>query len=246
MKSKMPKAKKFKKWILSEVIPKLRTDGEYIMDTKDKKEIKELNEKLHNYEKRVIILENNQSKPRYPKGGHVYATVPAEYFEKDLHKIGKVGEDEKIGNLNKRINTYNTSCPDNMILVYKIKVDNPVAVEHCIKAFLDKYIYRTNKEFYKVDEKTLIEVMETCASALKNNNINKINKLSSKESTVSRPVSKNNNDQKLIYIFYVTKEQELHNQSGGNVFLDTTSNFNSKYSKYVYLKQLYSYLKSMN
>ena len=236
MKSKMKKAMKFKEWILGDVIPELRKKGEYIMNKKDKEEIKTLNKELSAYKKRIMILENNQSKPRFPKGGYVYALQPPEYLDTDLVKAGK---SECMDN---RYNTYNTAYPDKMFLIHKIKVDDPVAVEFCIKAFLNKYVYRTKKEYYKVDKKILIDIMNKCAGAVGDNNINKL----SDEENVSR-TSKNKkynkdiNGNNLIYIYSVTKEESYNQKAGFNRSFDKYLEYQNLKNKYIELKKkLYS------
>jgi prophage antirepressor-like protein len=181
LKSKMKKAEKFQGWITSEVIPTLRKQGIYEMNEKEKEDLIKMNENINEYKQRIMILENNQAKPKYPKGGYVYAIKPPDLSQKD-NKLYKPGKTE---NLSKRLNTYNTAYSDKVILVHKIKVDDPSAVEHCIKAFLSKYVYIKNKEFYKIDRESLINIMDTCAKMMNCdltkpdkscNVINKINK----------------------------------------------------------------------
>jgi prophage antirepressor-like protein len=234
IKSKMKKAIKFKEWILGDVIPELRKKGEYIMNKKDKEEIKTLNKEIYAYKKRIMILENNQSKPRFPKGGYVYALQPPEYLDSDLFKPGK---SEKMTD---RYNTYNTSYPDKMFLIHKIKVDDPVGVEFCIKAFLNKYVYRTKKEYYKVDKKILIDIMNKCAGAIENNNINKLSEISEDENvsriSKSKKYNKDLKESNLIYIYSVTKEESYNQKAGFNEFFN-------KYLEYKYLKNKYIELK---
>lgn len=67
-KSKMTEAKKFRKWLSSEVMPTVRKTGKYIVDDDTKKDLDILNDELIKYKKRVKILENNQRKEKYPKG----------------------------------------------------------------------------------------------------------------------------------------------------------------------------------
>jgi hypothetical protein len=45
----------------------------------------------------------------------------------NMYKIGKTDD------LDKRLNTYNTGTPDNMIVVHKLKTNDPIAVELCVK-----------------------------------------------------------------------------------------------------------------
>lgn len=114
-----------------------------------KTQLNAVNKKLNEYRKKVRVLENNQKKSKYPEGGYVYVVHP-HGMPPNILKAGRTD------NLNKRLNTYNTSLPDNMVVVHKVKVDDPVAVEHCVKSFVNHLVYRKNKEFFKVKRKTLI------------------------------------------------------------------------------------------
>jgi hypothetical protein len=160
LRSKTKKARDFQDWITSEVLPTIRKHGKYEMESIDKEKLKKLNAKINSYKRRIMILENNQSKPKYPKGGYIYALQSPDVVQTDLYKTGRTED------LTKRLNVYNTSYADKAILIHKIKVDDPVAVEHCVKGFLNKYIYRNNNEFYKLDKLSLIKIMEKCASLI--------------------------------------------------------------------------------
>jgi hypothetical protein len=158
--SNKPKALEFKKWVVGDVIPSIKEYGRYEVDKKTKIKIDDVNRKLNEYKKRVKVLENNQRKPKYPMGGYVYILHPPGMPPNIL----KAGRTE---NLNKRLNVYNTSLPDNMRVVHKVKVDDPIAVEHCVKSFMNHLVYRKNKEFFKVNKKTLIKVVDQCAKTVK-------------------------------------------------------------------------------
>ena len=162
-KSKMPEALRFKEWITSEVIPTIRKTGSYIIDKKSKKKMENVNKKLKAYKKRVKILENNQKKERYPDGGYVYV-IQSPDNDKKKYKIGKT--DKK---LNKRLNTYNTTLPDKVFVVYKKKVKNPIAVEHCLKGLLYEYRYTNRKEYYKISLKYIIKMINDCNDLINGN-----------------------------------------------------------------------------
>lgn len=46
--------------------------------------------------------------------------------------------------------------------------EDPIVVEHCMKAMLSGYIYRNNKEFYIISCNKLITIMEKCTDLVKN------------------------------------------------------------------------------
>jgi prophage antirepressor-like protein len=158
--SRLPEAKKFYKWLLEEVIPKIREYGEYKLDEETKKKMEKINEKIKEMKKKVKILENNQKEEKYPEGGIIYVIRPIKE-EKNINKIGYTKE------MKKRMNTYNTGVADKMKVVYYIKVDKPQAIEYCVKGILYEYRYRGKKEYYKCGLKKIIEAIEKCNKIIK-------------------------------------------------------------------------------
>ncbi len=160
LRSKKPKAIVFKRWIVGDVIPSIKKYGKYEATNETKAKLSTVNKKLSEYRKRIKVLENNQKKPQYPAGGYVYIVHP-HGMPPNILKPGRTSD------LNRRLNTYNTSLPDNMRVVHKVKVDDPVAVEHCVKSLVNHLVYRKNKEFFKVKKKTLVRVLDRCARSIK-------------------------------------------------------------------------------
>ena len=112
--SKKSIAKKFQQWIVEDVIPSIRKNGSYITNIENKEKLDLLNKELDDYKmenikqkKRIDVLENNQKKVKYPKGGYIYVVQPSELLDTDFFKVGEV---EK--NLGQRKNVYNTTVPD--------------------------------------------------------------------------------------------------------------------------------------
>jgi prophage antirepressor-like protein len=204
MKSRMNKAKQFQEWISTEVIPKIRKSGKYEINKNQKKSINKLNEELEKYKKRVKILENNQKKEKYPKGGYIYVVQPPEYeIADELFKTGKTDND-----LNKRLNTYNTTLPDKVIVRYKLKVKDPIAVEYCVKGFLHKYRYSKKKEYYKIKLSKIKKVIKECDAMING----KKRLLKRFIGTENDPDDENIEAEEFFYLFSVPKTQK-----GGNV-----------------------------
>ena len=174
LRSQKKEAIKFKRWITYEVIPSLKDKGSYNVENEHKAKLEKINEQLNTYKKRVKVLENNQKKAKYPEGGYVYAVRAPDSKNKNLFKTGKTD------NMDNRMNTYNTTLPDNMIVAHKIKVDDPIAVEYCIKASLNHLRYRGNKEYFAISKPKLIKIMENCKKyvnktrKIKRNGVNNI------------------------------------------------------------------------
>lgn len=162
MHSKLPSAEAFQHWVTSEVLPSIRKTGIYTVDEKYQNKLKELNDKLKEAKREIRILKNNQKKGNYNATGLIYVIRPIDTTDKDLMKIGKTT------NFNKRLNTYNTSVPDNMEILLTLEVDDPDAVEHCIKGSMHKYLYRKNKEYYKCSFNKIQETINKCDKFIHN------------------------------------------------------------------------------
>lgn len=214
MTSRKESAVQFQDWILDEVIPKIREFGQYHISEKYKKELDQIKDKLN-------ALKNNQKKNKFPLGGHIYVVRPIN-GDKNLLKVGKT---EK---LSPRMNTYNTSVPDNMEVLYTIKVDNPTAVEYCMKGLLHDYRYRDNKEYYECSLEYITDVITKCDKIIGGNFYCEKCKSEIDDTELSRHISEENNISKTedaIYgVIYDNK------QEGG--MHDDADLFEFKYLKY--------------
>ena len=60
------------------------------------------------------------------------------------------------------MSTYNTSVKDNVIVLYRAKVNAISAVENCLKSLLSKKVYRSYKEYYEVTLSEAIHTIKRC------------------------------------------------------------------------------------
>jgi len=137
----MKKAKEFQLWLINDVLPNLRKYGIYEVNKKLKqklnKKIKLLEKNKDSLEKQNDILKKNMTKNKYPRGMYIYI------IEDDkLYKIGYTSD------LQKRINNYNVGKANKAKFKYYRKTNCGREIETCMKAILNKYIYKSNKEFY--------------------------------------------------------------------------------------------------
>ena len=137
IKSKMKEALNFQLWLVSDVLPNLRKYGKYEVNKKIKYKLKNLNKKIKELEKANLILKNNMTKNKYPIGKHVYAIL-----DDSKYKIGYTKS------LKKRLEVYNTGKANLSTYAYYKKTNCAYEIELCVKALLNKYIYKSNKEFY--------------------------------------------------------------------------------------------------
>ena len=151
IKSKMKDAIEFQLWLVSDVLPNLRKFGKYEVNKKIKNKLKNLNNKIKDLEKANLILKNNMTKNKYPIGEHVYAIL-----DDSKYKIGYTK------NLKKRLEVYNTGKANKSTYVYYKKTNCANEIELCVKALLNKYIYKSNKEFYNCSLDKIIEAINKC------------------------------------------------------------------------------------
>jgi len=154
--SQKPEAKEFMRWVMGEVVPSIRATGSYTVEKSNKEKFDKINAQLRKLKEENKALKNNQKKKNYKAVGMIYILRPINSPNKKLLKPGKTT------NFNKRLNTYNTSVPDNMEVLFTLEVDDPDAVEHCIKGLMSKYVYRKNKEYYECTIKLLKDIIMTC------------------------------------------------------------------------------------
>ena len=167
MKSKMKEAAKFQLWLVSDVLPDLRKYGKYEVNKKIKTKLKNLNNKIKELKKSNLILKNNMTKNKYPIGEHVYVILDESTAK---YKIGYTK------NLKKRLEVYNTGNANKSTFEYYKKSNCAYEIELCVKALLNKYIYKSNKEFYHCSLEKIIEAINKCIKiekkCLKCNQIN--------------------------------------------------------------------------
>jgi len=74
----------------------------------------------------------------------------------NLYKLGKTKD------LQKRLNTYNTSLADDLEVIFVYTTDNVDELEECVKMKMKNYQYRKYKEIYKVNIDIVKEIIDKC------------------------------------------------------------------------------------
>ena len=156
--SRKPSAKKFKKWVTSDVIPSIRKTGYYEMTEKSKTVLSDLNKKISVLKKSNETLQCDLKKEKYPKGAVVYAI---EYVVKDTkqYRIGMSTD------FNKRKKQYNTHLPNNAKVVILKKTSHACKFEYCLKSQLYDFRLKNRKDFYKCTLKQLKKAFMFCESS---------------------------------------------------------------------------------
>jgi len=151
IKSRMKMATIFQTWLIEQALPQLRKYGKFEVDKKTLSKIKKLNHKILLLTKSNNILKKNMIKNKYPKGMHFYVLKDEEMF-----KIGYTKD------LNKRLATYNTGRANKSIYSYYKKTNCAKEIEECMKALLNEYLYKSDKEFYNCSLNIILKEVKKC------------------------------------------------------------------------------------
>jgi prophage antirepressor-like protein len=175
LQSRLPKAKKFKKWITSEVLPSIRKYGNYKLKVKYEKQLDEVLKDLNFLKKENETIKTDMKKEKYPFGGIVYVIDYSENNE-EIYRIGMTDD------MKKRKSLYDTHTFHKKKVVHIMESECPLRLETCIRAMLYKYRYKNKKDYYICNIQQIkkafknckesIECMEQNGGGLKNNFIN--------------------------------------------------------------------------
>jgi predicted GIY-YIG superfamily endonuclease len=91
------------------------------------------------------------TKNKYPKGMHFYVLK-----DEGMYKIGYTKD------LTKRLATYNTGNANKASYTYYKKTDCAKEIEECMKALLNEYIYKSDKEFYNCSLNKILTEVRKC------------------------------------------------------------------------------------
>jgi len=141
--SRMKKAKEFQLWLINDVLPNIKK-----YEVNKKLKLKNLNKKIKLLEKQNETLRKNMTINKYPKGMYIYILE-----DEKLYKIGYTND------LQKRITNYNIGKAD---YKYYRKTKCAIEIEKCMKSILNKYIYKSNKEFYDCKLDKIINALGKC------------------------------------------------------------------------------------
>jgi hypothetical protein len=146
----------------TEIMPKIRETGMYILDKKSKKELDKVNKKLNSVKKSNKSLTNNQRNIIYPIGNAIYVITKI-INKKKYYKIGYTK------NLNKRLKVYNTGEPNKILFNYYLMVKDK-KIDSCIKKIMKSEEFIKNKEYYMTTLNKILKFISKCDITL-----NKIN-----------------------------------------------------------------------
>ena len=160
LRSKRNEAKKFFMWVVENVIPDIRKKGYYEANKKQSNEIEKLNKTIEQLYQENLILKNNNNKIKDEKGKYIYVIKSPDFnpINPSIDDVLKIGKTIKYKN---RMGVHNSSNKDNVLILYRVKVDDSDVVEQCLKALLKKQMYN-RKEHYTISINNSIKTINKC------------------------------------------------------------------------------------
>jgi prophage antirepressor-like protein len=155
MRSKLPKAKKFKRWITSQVIPSIRKFGYYKLQKDHSKEVSSILKKVDELKN----LKQELKKEKYPTGGVIYAI---DYSTED-REIYRIGMTKDMKNRKKLYDTHSV-VKRNVVLIHETTC--PIKLETCLRALLYDNRVKNRKDFYECSLGLLKRALNACINSI--------------------------------------------------------------------------------
>jgi phage anti-repressor protein len=152
---------------------------------------------INNQTKKIEILENDLRKDVLPKEDYCYIYLEKDELGIEYYRLGQTG------NLQKRFHNHNSSSIHKKIVAYKIKTDNIIHFEACLRGVMFDFRYKNDKDYFKLPKEKIEESLTLCKKVVKNFKNNNIleKKGGSKNNGDNLIIDYNNVDKVLIKIF---------------------------------------------
>jgi anti-repressor protein len=171
--SKMKTAKKFKKWVNSEVLPTVRKFNYIELRDNYDKTMKTFGDKISFLQDQNKKLRGDMKKEKYPKGAVFYVLDYTDDYrdevigEERVYRIG-IADDMKS-----RKALYDTHMLHNKKAVINEELKTPSQFEICMESALYDYRYSDRKSFYICSKKVLMNSFEKCKKMLLSKKVQK-------------------------------------------------------------------------
>lgn len=157
-KSELEKAKTFKKWVTSEVLPSIREFGYYKMKKKYEDENTKLMQKINYITKQNKEILDDLKKEEYPEGALVYVLDYSDE-DKEVYRLGKTDD------MAKRKKIYDTHMLHKKKVIHMQEFKNPLQLEMCVRSML--YEHRYKKDFFICKLETIKSAFKECENSIK-------------------------------------------------------------------------------
>ena len=115
-------------------------------------------EKLDN---KINILENDLRKDVFTSNKYCYIFEETDELGEKYYRLGQ------SGNIKQRMYNHNSSNVHKKILSFKIKTDNILHFEACLRGIMFDYRYKNNKDYYKISDEKIKSAINHCNTITK-------------------------------------------------------------------------------
>jgi len=155
---------------------------------------------INNQNKKIEILENDLKKDILPADGYCYIYLEKDELGIEYYRLGQTG------NLQKRFHNHNSSSIHKKIVAYKIKTENIIHFEACLRGVMFDFRYKNDKDYFRLPKDKIEESITICKKVVKKFKNNKEYILdkkggSNKNNGDNLIINYNNVDKILIKIF---------------------------------------------
>ena len=175
--SKLKKAKQFKTWITSEVLPSIREFGKYKLKKKYEGDIGEIMTHMNLLNKQNKKMKDDLKKNIFPDGGIVYVV---DYTEDNEHLDYKEGEGlyriGKASNPKDRKKGYDTHSLHKKSMIVKFSTKYPIELEYCVRSMLYGYRYKNKKDFYVCKLDKIKKILKKCNKDIELSKLDRLQK----------------------------------------------------------------------
>lgn len=112
--------------------------------------------------KKIELLEKDLKKDNYPIGNYSYIIQETDELNEIYFRIGQ------SGNLKNRMANHNSSSIHKKLISFKIKTDNKLQFESCLRSTMFNFRYIKNKDYYKIPSNKVEEAIQICKNVVKN------------------------------------------------------------------------------
>ena len=124
--------------------------------------------------KKIELLENDLKKDNFQVGNYSYIIEEKDEIGDTYFRIGQSKD------LKTRMANHNSSSIHKKIVSFKIKTDNKLQFESCLRSTMYNFRYKNNKDYYKIPNNMVEEAINACKNIVKNFKNNKIKMLGGK------------------------------------------------------------------
>ena len=116
---------------------------------------------INQQNKKIEILENDLKKEVLPKDGYCYIYLEKNEMNEEYYRLGQ------SGNLQKRFHNHNSSSAHKKVIAFKIKTENIIHFEACLRGVMFDYRYKNDKDYYKLPKDKIKDAIIKCKNIVK-------------------------------------------------------------------------------